>query len=767
MSSKPWRHLLRIGGQLGLFALLFSITACAMKFTGEPDPTEKAALQPQMDLGDNTSQCLSGYADKAVAYFNGELSEQSTADFWDCAAQSLTLFSSKTKGASADAYAPSELQHFLEKYFLAPNEKIPDGLVREAMLIKKVFVGGSSTQITRDEIKKTIDWVQTFKTESLRIRPYLPFSLEKIAKLPDSHRAQMRAELMNVAGAAGDALSKTVESYPFDSLSRLLDEFSTLYANQSEIVEKIQNFKKQLPVAALIKSLFVSSGRDVVRTSDWKIILERGVDAAFFYADLQKDWGYLSESPELVDNAQNISNQGFKWMQIAIANQPNNQIDFSIFRELLNWVGESRIQAWIGKPVRLETIQKSLETLVVKLLGGAVAKTAFPDAAKASGLTRPVLDYFQAEINQMILIQKSLYKFQHMRPDFLPPVDSPLEKEILDLINKRPTLFSSDNHQEVIFSAEKMTGAKKIKDLIQLNWMRTATRMIFRAYSKDTARSSQLTGITIDELDELYLDFWGLGTEMKGLDSRTKMAARKRFLETNLFGFTANGDDFLNFEEMIDLMTYILSSKNFSMRMYEGTQRLCADPEGEKDPLYSLPQLKVNCFRSVFPKLLLVFTEDTMPALSKYMSGLDQDQQKEALLYLEMAGRFIGATQTPVEAGDFDGFAMVLNYVESFFFRFDVDRNNILDQTEILAGLPLFHKELAKMIEKSTGNKASDSQVEAIFTYMLKYGQAPTKSGLVWWMTRRGVGLGGVEADRLRILKILASLTAPIPLSAD
>ncbi len=749
-----------------IFSLSFVMTACALRFTGEPDAADKAAQKPQLDLGEKATQCLSGYPEKISAFLNGRLSEADTNAFWDCATQSLNLFTSKTKSAAGDdSYSPTELQHFVEKYFLGPNEKIPNGLVNEAMVLKKVFVGGSNTRISKDEIKKTLDWIQTFKRESLRIRPYLPFSMDAAVNLTDSQREQLKNGMLAVAGAVGDALSKTVEPYSFTSLSGLLNEFSALYGGDSPSGSKLQDIRRQLPTIALAKALFVSPGREILKPSDWKIVLERGVNSIFFYADSQKNWSYFSESPELLDNAQKFSNQAFHWLQIAIANQPNNQIDFSIFRELLELAGESRIQNFLGRPLKLDTAQKTLETVIVKLLGGAVAKTAFPDAATASGLTRPVLDYLQSEANQLISIQKSLSKFQNLRAGVSLMSDIPassLEKEISQIISQRPVLFSTNSY-EITYSPESTFGEHNMQDLIQINWMRTVTRLIFRGYSRDSARASLLQGITADELHELYLDFWPMGTELRFLDPRTKSAARKRFLETNLFAFKADGNDVLDFGEMMDLLSYLYSSKSFSARIYNKLRPICEDPTLGNDVLYGMPLMTPKCFRSVFPKLIILLTEKNMPAFSRYFATLNEEQQAEATQYLEMAGRFDGLTQDPVEAGDMDGVAVVLHYIETFFARFDTNYSGTINPDKALPAFAVFKPEFKKLVTQQIQSEPSDWQLEAIFTYLLKYGETPSRSGLLWWQARRSSGVGGFEADRLRILQILASLTRQQP----
>ena len=77
-----------------------------------------------VSLKDSGAQCLNGFGDRFSEYFEGLLNDRQTEAFWDCAIDSVDMFTNLVKGKEKDSYTAAEIQNFLNRYFMGPEDQI-------------------------------------------------------------------------------------------------------------------------------------------------------------------------------------------------------------------------------------------------------------------------------------------------------------------------------------------------------------------------------------------------------------------------------------------------------------------------------------------------------------------------------------------------------------------------------------------------------------------------------------------------------------------
>ncbi|MFL5812085.1 MAG: hypothetical protein ACJ763_00790, partial [Bdellovibrionia bacterium] len=140
-----------------------AFSGCGLKI-GER-PNQDVTVQ----LGSAETACLSGAAHTLSDYFHGHASDNQISGVFNCASNSLKLFQERTRGARPGVYSPAELRKFLERYFLR-DFTISDALLSEFMELKKTLLGGSTDELTMDELERLRGLLDTLRDVVVRLR---------------------------------------------------------------------------------------------------------------------------------------------------------------------------------------------------------------------------------------------------------------------------------------------------------------------------------------------------------------------------------------------------------------------------------------------------------------------------------------------------------------------------------------------------------------------------------------------------------------------
>jgi hypothetical protein len=150
----------------------------------------------------------------------------------------------------------------------------------------------------------------------------------------------------------------------------------------------------------------------------------------------------------------------------------------------------------------------------------------------------------------------------------------------------------------------------------------------------------------------------------------------------------------------------------------------------------------------------------------QYYARLSESQKQSLQRAMEKAARRYGVSEEPVASNDQDGFAGIMQYVETLLARFDTDNGQTFSLSEALDAYPVFKGPLAEFGEV-TGYP--DIVIKTIFTYVIHYGHPPEKNfwgyvSLAKWAAEMPIWKYLVDSDRLKLYQVIESLAQPQPL---
>jgi hypothetical protein len=320
--------------------------------------------------------------------------------------------------------------------------------------------------------------------------------------------------------------------------------------------------------------------------------------------------------------------------------------------------------------------------------------------------------------------------------------------------------LTSDENQEIIFPIDGGKDRHSFYNVSQMNWLRLATRLAIEGY-RDPADQRAAPSVTIEEFDQFYKDVRDIGIESEFFDYHKWDTARRRFRESNLFLFSANGDMFLDQAEGFQLTVFLGSSKKLASRYMNDISAKC--PGSDHSGLYGTAVVPKDCFKKEFFKGIHEYL-DHMPGMISYYDGLTGkalDSFQDALVSIGTAGLFPGEKVDNIGS---EKLATLLHYTEAAFARFDTDLSLKLDVTEALAAYQVFKPTFAVLVRERSDYFKTDADFEALFTYLLKYGKMPATSiggATDFWSWQKQKDYLGwtLSADRGRILEIFAELS--------
>jgi hypothetical protein len=150
-----------------------------------------------------------------------------------------------------------------------------------------------------------------------------------------------------------------------------------------------------------------------------------------------------------------------------------------------------------------------------------------------------------------------------------------------------------------------------------------------------------------------------------------------------------------------------------------------------------------------------------MPRMAAYYHSLKPAARAEFEHSMEDGARKQGYSQDGMGSNDSEGFGMIGQYVEVVFSRFDHDDSGTLDWNEAEEAFPVFKSALHDVSCQQGHCLTSDADLNAVFTYMLAHGKAPSALAFARW--RYLPFFRSLSADRGTLMAIFAQLGKPSP----
>jgi hypothetical protein len=328
-----------------------------------------------------------------------------------------------------------------------------------------------------------------------------------------------------------------------------------------------------------------------------------------------------------------------------------------------------------------------------------------------------------------------------------------------------PMIIDADGRLKLSAFLTPLYSAESVS---RLNMTRAGSRILIRSYAGDMNRIAKYTGVTKDEaikaFDEIKWPFVDMGL----LDPANKTFIESRFMEANIFIPRGDGNTYLSFLELNDIMNTIFSGVTLDGQLKPGLLKDCWS--GPANPP-TTARVKFACLRNNYFAQMPVYF-NSMPDFLKYWKRDSQcprgdnecrlnvrcENENSFFNLLKGAG-YIPNKETDVQLGDIALMPHITQYLELVMIRFDLNRDGTFNLDEAEKAFPVF-QETFKTLAQSYIDDGSikEKDLVHVFTYVLKYGKVPDtfleKIKFLAWM-KKDRSLKQLSTDRGMLAKIL------------
>ena len=236
--------------------------------------------------------------------------------------------------------------------------------------------------------------------------------------------------------------------------------------------------------------------------------------------------------------------------------------------------------------------------------------------------------------------------------------------------------------------------------------------------------------------------------------------ARNTILMADLFQNVSNGNMKLDLVEIIDYGSMVFSSLSITNYILENFSKVCPNIGTKNEPAF-----EVSCYRPIFFKVMLndFGFKHYLPNLTKYLESAGEEEALDFLVFTEKFAREIPDDTIPMAKRDFALLLGSLLSIESVFLKYDINRNNIIDEDELDIAFKLFEDALIELAKLKDGN---EKYAKSIFLYLVKYQELPAGNWDVAWfhyITNNNPFGEDIVAKRFHIGVILYTLTKKVP----
>ncbi len=642
-----------------------------------------------------------------------------------------------------------------------PRIKISDALLYEVMKVKVVFFGGRLDVFRQEDFERARAKLESFRLLTEKFLNYssvysLNWKPENMTvSNAQSYFKMSEANLVEFSERLGDTMEN---SYDIQDLIKLAAEIDKLYVKEEGRPFK-EVAEQYVPVVIVLKNILFSDSSSVIGKSakpqaEWSLFLNT---AGSLYSRYMY-YTYFLEKQELLQEPgltffNRLTLDSTYFVDSLIKRKENQRIEFSELHEL--W--KVLLQAdFVNQKVKVKTLDDLTRVLVQRVL--LPPEQRLTNKAIPEGLSLIATETLRSEFSKFIDNQK----FLSLVYQGIPADDGKSGQALLaDLNAAAPTIpllemkmiyggplaLSFDSMGRLQMSNPPLGYRESTSQTINL--VRAAVRVVIRSYAMSLTRIRTYQGISLPEANTLFADLKPLFVDLNMLNPGNKGFADSRFRDANLFTAVGNGDSFADFKELSNLFLMILSGMKVDDLFQEELEKSCQiDKPGTSKEDWNV---KLDCVISVYSREMpKQFT--SVPDYLKYTMALEPARWQKMFTGLVKAAGAAPDSNGMIKVGDLSLYPHVVQYVETIFQVYDLDRNGELNTREALLAFPTYRK-----ILKDASGLKDEQQLKGLFTWLLKNGKAPEgaeKLQFLFWVAK-GENGWKVNASREMLAKIL------------
>lgn len=284
---------------------------------------------------------------------------------------------------------------------------------------------------------------------------------------------------------------------------------------------------------------------------------------------------------------------------------------------------------------------------------------------------------------------------------------------------KYPLNFNSKGQLDFsLYPISFITHVDFYKSLLSQN----ASRFLIRSFSTELVNVQTLFGLTEPELQVPFNILKPVLVSLGFIEEKNVTFMSSRFREANLFVLHANGDNYMNFEEIHDIILYVASGLGRAADVKPVIIEKCLPPLN--DLTNSQTTVSEDCLLNVYWERAEGF--DQVPSYLKLKDQFTIVQNKAFYLGLLKTAGHITNDKKVVAFTDMDLYPHVVQYIESIYKKYDSNLDGVLVKDEALIAFPVFKPTIKLVLNGITGGGIiSEEKYPGVFMYLLKYKRPP------------------------------------------
>jgi hypothetical protein len=748
----------------------------------------RKAKSEVIELGDQKFKCLKVLPENLKKFSVGESEPEEIRTSIDCINSALTYFQRRTDGSLAGGdYTTQDMRKFFSKYFLKENIVTPE-FANELMKIKKALLGGSDKSMSKAEVLKLIELMQTVREEAVMISPHVKVLLKQDLKTHANWDEvslatdQLRKSLQKILEVS--QISKS--DYSFEDAKKALAGFSE-FVRGSEPFMPYERYSKWVPLVESVKNVLMGKNPHFVGAKDWGESLDSLIDLyslalryVYIIRDLQMDGPnevrqmsqFAIQILDMIDSSYQMRNQG----QISF-DDIDNLID-----QVLKMPSEKGSKEAAYK-FKADSLKEAYQVFILKML----EPQRQGDSRGLTGLERKHIAAIRREINVWRLTQSFIdflsqndstkraqkatleayekFDFEHVIDKGLSA--DPLERAALRdswkdfghlLGSAYPVNFSKAGGLYITYGPE--LTEMSWSSLTRFNVMKAIARFLTIGYGDVTSGELSKAKITKDKLISWYADFKKIGTDLKAFDPRTGNSGGRSFLEANFFTFSGDGDELMSDRETFEFVSLLFSAGMGTSNRIQATLKSESCNLKNTD-VFGLPYAKETCFKTI---LKSHFSEifANLPYMTFAVGDLTDEAFDQFYSVLMDSSRVSPADGGYVETADIRTLVTMLHYTETIMTIYDKNNSQGLSIDEIKTANPRFIP-----FFRTLNLTSYDTILDESFIFLVLNGDIPDGWDLMqlqgakamgWFKGLIGIHDAQEEAHRVNILRIMKTL---------
>jgi hypothetical protein len=667
-----------------------------------------------------------------------------------CIQQNFVQFTKYVRTTSTNSVNESDMNEFIRKFFQGQSENIVKGL-SVIFQLNMILLKDEADQISRGNISPLFDLLIEVNREAIVITDVLTQmgNKDNAGKFWE-YKAKFSTAVSHFANTTLQIISKKNGGQKLNIKNFILDAAVKIGSKEidSGTVESLMFLKK----------ILLAGERDVITSQ---------------------------EIETLIGNLPSILNLSFD-MFFAREDNFNSDIDHAKFylqniRELYRIIEFNQDNFELLKIDQLTTLIKKVQGTDAKINLDkfkptiTVLKSKFLNSNGDAFMLldiKTIIGIFE-ELNEQILFDNLTYDAYQKTLDNDIQIGSllPLKLSEYKLFSIRRLIEMQDNFQNIAVNFKYFressshlqhygTEIKRTKSgFVELSMIRFAAKKLLKSYGHiDNSGARQ---VSVVEFQTFLLDMKPVLQELNLWSNNFENFARNAVFLADLFQHQSNGDFNVNLNEATEYIAMVLSSVQVNEKIQTEISKACNSGTDRDHPSF-----EVNCFNQHYFETIMktLNYSSNFPRLESYIFNNSKEELQNYLKGVEGFARENNDPKVPINKRDSTLILGALLNIESTFLRFDVNRDNTIDNfnvigregdtdiTELDTAFKIYRSAIIKVAKLAP---EQEKYAQAIFLYMVKYMEIPPQGSWLdnakFWYFYKWGSRKHIVAKRLNI----------------